>query len=173
MSDTKQPLRDNSGTSEQKETTFTHFHLHLLCNSLCGFLWLFIHISFFISQISFLLQQLTSERLCVFSSLYIFPNQKNRTIYVKWFLEVIWSKPLLMQGHLQLAAQDCIQLVFGYLQGWWSCKLLRPPAKKGRNSYKEERQKHTWASQHLKTDPRGIHCSSSLPWVSIMLNRNT
>lgn len=59
---------------------------------------------------------------------------------------------MLTQGHLDPAAQDCIQSVFGYPQGWWLCNPLRAPAKKRRNSHKEERPKHTWASQHLKTD---------------------
>lgn len=100
------------------------------------------------------------EWLCVFSPLYIFPKQKNRTIeQLKRPLEV---KPLLLQGHPEPAAQDCIQLVSGYLHRWWPCNLLRPPAKKQKVTRKKGR--NTRASQHLKTDTdtRGNHSSSRL-----------
>lgn len=35
----------------------------------------------------------------------------------KGLLEIIWSNPLLKQGHLEQTAQDCVHMGFEYLQG--------------------------------------------------------
>lgn len=77
MSETKPPLREPSQIlSEQKETSFTNSHLHLLCNSLHALLWLF-NFPFFRSQNSSSTD--FREREWLFFPLYFFPNQKNRT----------------------------------------------------------------------------------------------
>lgn len=39
-------------------------------------------------------------------------------------LEIMWSKPMLKQDHLNLVAEDHVQLCFKYLQGWRFCNLF-------------------------------------------------
>lgn len=119
--------------------------------SLRALLWLFIHFSFLAPKTPlFFSNWLQRMALFSFPSVHLSQSEKQNHRIVEGTSG--GHLVLLTQGHLEPAAQDCIQLVLGYLQGGRPCSLFRPPATYSRNSYKEERWKHTHTrvAQHLQ-----------------------